>query len=190
MKAAVLTLTLAVGTVLGCGKSGGSQDAAAPSAPPPPEPAVQDMSLNQRRAMSSLLILQTAEFGFKQEDADKNGLQDFWTKDVAGLQKHGGSIPEDLAKADGDQPSAKPDNGYLFCALHRDEKGGLYASAEGQGRNKDKFAFCGYPATYDRTGRLTFIINQENVVYAKDTKGKPVREWPSDADLQSWKKLD
>ena len=51
---------------------------------------------------------------------------------------------------------AVPKAGYLFADL---------TPPDVQGKS---FAYCAYPAEYDRTGRQTFIIDQTGNVYGRD----------------------
>jgi len=140
--------------------------------------------------MASMLMIESAESGFKQSDEDKNGVHDFWVADLSGLLKYALPNEKALADADGSKPSPKPNEGYLYVALLQDEDGKPYDLPETKGRNKDRFAFCGYPATYGKTGRRTFIISQENVLFQKDTEGKPVKVWPKHPESDGWKKMD
>lgn len=43
-----------------------------------------------------------------------------------------------------------------------------------------EFGLCAVPCIYGDSGTNTFIINQVGVIYYRDTKGKPVTEWPAD----------
>lgn len=182
----------------GCGKSeenGGPSPNSGKGAKekekaPPAVEKPQDMGRNERSAMASMLVIQSAEFAFKQADEDKNGIQDFWVADLAGLLKVALPREKELAEADASQPSPRPNEGYLFAAITHDEDGTRYNRPESKGRNKDRFAFCGYPATYGKTGRRTFIIGQENVLFQKDTEGKPVQAWPKNPESEGWKKMD
>ena len=51
-------------------------------------------------------------------------------------------------------------------------------------RPHDRFGYCAYPAEYGVSGVRTFILNENNTIFWKDTQGEPVLEWPSDADLR------
>jgi len=138
---------------------------------------------NERSASASLRYLAEVEEDFRQNDRDRNGVQDYWTRDVAGLHQFKVTarsstpvelIPRSYADADGAAPGSQPRNGYYFKAVPPAGKTG--------------FAFCAYPADYDRTGRWTFVINEEKKVYRVDTGGKPVVRWAPDPD--TWKLLD
>jgi len=93
-----------------------------------------------------------------------------------------------------------PKAGYWFRAMEKDnslqpaellrvDTGGT--PPMGKVHNTSKFGFCAYPAEYGASGLRTFIVNENNTLFWKDTQGEPVLEWPTDAELQAdWKKLD
>jgi hypothetical protein len=130
---------------------------------------------NERSASAMLRVIAAAEEEFRNGDHDRNGVQDYWTRDVAGLCKFGGpgrpgalqSIPADLAAADGAQPGCKPRNGYYFKAIPLAGKTG--------------FACCAYPADYDRSGKWTFVLNEKGQFYRVDTGGQPIHRWAPDS---------
>jgi hypothetical protein len=117
--------------------------------------------------------------------------------DGAPLEKGaaGGKIP-----ALSDFGTAAPKAGYWFRAMEkandvqpaellREDTGGL--PEMGKVHNTSRFGFCAYPAEYGASGLRTFIVNENNTIFWKDTQGEPVLEWPTDAELQAeWKKLD
>ena len=89
-----------------------------------------------------------------------------------------------------DKPSPKA--GYWFAAVEKyeDEKGASPKYNDGNGRNLSRFGFCAWPAEFGITGRLTFVISQENTVWKKDTGGKPVEVVPAEPARSGWTKLD
>lgn len=169
---------------------------------------------NERIAQASLLTLCSAEIDFRANDRDGNGVNDFWTGDVAGL--HGLASPDSgsrlaliewsVAQADaapvlGSVPAdrraaypalAVPKNGYLFRAMKEDESGEPYGRDTGGTPrigpyfNLAGFGFCAYPEKYPSTGRLTFIVNEGAVVWMKDTRGEPVTSWPPHPADEGW----
>ena len=69
-------------------------------------------------------------------------------------------------KADAHQPF----HGYFFRRLDKqgpDAKGGAKSYIV-NGKMTGGFAYVAYPATYNDTGIMTFIIDQHGVVYQKD----------------------
>ena len=57
--------------------------------------------------------------------------------------------------------------------------------------NSSRFGICAYPVKFGGATRRTFIVNENNILYEKNTGGKPVLMWPSAEDLKSkWKKVE
>jgi hypothetical protein len=109
-------------------------------------------------------------------------------------------IEESMARADkstgrGSYPSlegTEPKAKYYFAALKKYGDGGKSIPYDdGTGRNRGRFGAAAFPATYGRTtGKQTFIINEGNTMFSKDTGGKPPEEFPEDPVKEGWKKLD
>ena len=86
-----------------------------------------------------------------------------------------------------------PYHGYLFHVLTRRGKyspGGAKSYIV-NGKMTDGFAFVAYPAEYRSSGVMTFVVNQDGVVYQKDlgrkteALGKAMQEYNPDS---SWSK--
>jgi hypothetical protein len=99
----------------------------------------------------------------------QNGL--YWP---AGRGENRSPIGELLAKASSDRVSASdapgPFHGYLFRILTGQgpsADGGARSYVEG-GRMSGGFALVAWPATYDVTGVMTFIVNHDGRVYQRD----------------------
>ncbi len=71
------------------------------------------------------------------------------------------------------ETGAVPKYGYLFVDLT--------PAADGPVKH---YTYCAYPAEYGKTGRQTFVINQEGSVYGRDLGGKRVDAFPE--DLSRW----
>jgi outer membrane lipoprotein-sorting protein len=174
---------------------------------------------NELSAPACLKTLATAEADFRANDRDQNHINDFWTGDVASLYTlvpEGAKdssimlIDVSIALADAaplDEGAAlekygeqEPRSGYWFRVMVKDhsETPPVEYQQETTGkagapkaRNHSRFGFCCYPAEYGVTGKRTFIINEANTIFWKDTGGEPVLEWPSDAELRrSWTHAD
>jgi len=103
------------------------------------------------------------------------------------------AVAEGYAKGNAGPPT--PYRGYLFHVLTRQGK----HAADGaksyvvNGKMTEGFAFVAYPAEYRSSGVMTFIVNQDGVVYQKDlgkkteTLGKFMREYNPDS---SWRKAE
>ncbi len=151
------------------------------------------LARNERSARAALKMLVSAEADFRGKDRDGNGIQDYWTADVAGLlAAPGGPLLDPTIAAADTRPQVPagaplPRHGYYFRALLRDEAGRPYRlDPAGTGlRNPSKFGFCAYPARHGVTGRYTFLVNEGNTMFREDKGGQPVDAWPSEEQLQS-----
>jgi len=85
-----------------------------------------------------------------------------------------------------------PKAGYWYSAIesYQDDKGAILKYDRGNGRNPSAFGFFAYPADYGKTGKLTFILSEENVLWMKDTGGKPPNIFPFDPAKMGWKRMD
>lgn len=172
----------------------------------------------ERLVASNLKEIATAEADFRGNDRDGNKINDFWTGDVAGLYLIRNAdpllppgpikqIPLKVAEADaapippggagglisplpeGFHPR-QPREGYFFQAMTEDSEERLQQVTDeksGPVHHTSKFAFCAFP---EKPGRVTFIVNEDNTVWKKDTQGKPVTRWPKDPPAEGWSKLD
>jgi hypothetical protein len=103
------------------------------------------------------------------------------------------AVAEGYAKGEGDPPT--PYGGYFFRILARQ---GKHAPDGAKGyivnsKMTEGFAFVAYPAEYRSSGVMTFIVNQDGVVYQKDlgkkteALGKAMQEYNPDS---SWHKAE
>jgi hypothetical protein len=78
------------------------------------------------------------------------------------------AVAEDYSKSQGDSPT--PYQGYYFHILTRQGKNGPGGAKNYvvNGKMTGGFAFVAYPAEYRSSGVMTFIVNQDGVVYEKD----------------------
>ncbi len=175
---------------------------------------------NERNASSTLTTLASAEADFRANDRDANNLIDFWVADVSALYRivadeaiklievsvaHADAKPCVPLEKEGKAPGAGKDSsklialgkpstkaGYWFAAVEnfQDTTGATVKYDPGNGRNNSKFGFCTYPAEHGKTGKFTFILNEKNTVWKKDTGGQPVSVYPADPAKDGWSKLD
>jgi hypothetical protein len=84
-----------------------------------------------------------------------------------------------------------PKAGYWFSVIekYQDEKGASVKYDDGNGRNPSMFGLCTYPTEYGKTGKMTFILNEENVVWKKDIGGKPPEVFPADPEKAGWTRI-
>jgi hypothetical protein len=103
------------------------------------------------------------------------------------------AVAEGYVKGKGVPPT--PYRGYFFHFLARQGKGvaGGAKSYFVNGKMTEGFAFVAYPAEYRSSGVMTFIVNQDGVVYQKDlgkkteALGKAMQEYNPDS---SWRKAE
>jgi Protein of unknown function (DUF2950) len=133
---------------------------------------------------------------FFSDPAKHNGL--YW-KPVSGEAESpigpsiAGAAQEDVAGSAVQE--TQPFEGYYFRMLKAQgahAPGGARSFAEG-GKMTSGFAFVAYPAKYRSTGVMTFIVNQDGIVYEKDLGlrteeiAKNMSSYGRDA---SWRKAD
>jgi Protein of unknown function (DUF2950) len=103
------------------------------------------------------------------------------------------AVAEGYAKGKAGPPT--PYRGYFFHFLKRqgnDTPGGAKSYIV-NGKMTEGFAFVAYPAVYRSSGVMTFIVNQDGIVYQKDlgkkteALGKPMQEYNPDS---SWRKVE
>lgn len=84
---------------------------------------------------------------------------------------------------------ASPTNGYLFVAVssYVDAAGKTINFDSGNGRNKDRFAFCAYPAEYGKPCKATFVVDVLGAILQKDTGGAALTVMPADLAKEGWK---
>ncbi len=79
------------------------------------------------------------------------------------------AVAEGYAKSQQDGPV--PYRGYYFHILTREGKSGAKSYIV-NGKMTDGFAFVAYPAEYRSSGVMTFIVNQDGIVYEKNLGSK------------------
>ena len=108
---------------------------------------------------------------FRSADGKKDGL--FWPEDLDGSISPLGPLVADAQAegyAEGAGTEPRPFNGYFFRILTRQGKrapGGAYEYII-NGNMIGGFALVAWPAEYDETGVMTFIVNHQGRVYQKD----------------------
>ena len=110
---------------------------------------------------------------FMSDPGKENGL--YWEAS-AGKEESpvGPLVAEASAMGQSTEQNSQPFHGYYFRIL-KGEKGpnGTHSYIE-DGKMTGGFAFLAYPAEYRSTGVMTFIVDQNGIVYEKDLgKGTP-----------------
>jgi len=78
------------------------------------------------------------------------------------------AVAEEYAKSRGEPPV--PFRGYYFHVLTRQGKDAPGGAQDyvASGKMTEGFAFVAYPAEYRSSGVMTFLVNQDGIVYEKD----------------------
>ena len=169
---------------------------------------------NELNVISSLYSFVDAQREYASKDRDGNGTLEFAQKFMSSPDKHDGLFWE--AKAgEGESPlgpfvamastmgygtkgrSEKPEpfHGYYFKILKAQgphATGGAYDYVV-KGKMILGFAFLAYPAKYGSSGIMTFIVNQEGVVYQKDlgkNTAKVAKAMKTFDPDKTWKKVE
>ena len=160
-----------------------------------------------RSAAAFLKTIVAAQADFRENDRDEDGSGNFWVKDVAGLYGldtgkgpmkliHINDAQADRTPGGGRYPSVakvEPQIGrYWYAALKSYRQDGKsVAYDDGTGRNLFRFALAAFPGDfYGEGSRLTFIVSERNIIYSKDTRGKPPEEFPEDPLKDGWQVFD
>ena len=175
----------------------------------------EQINKNESSAIASLKLLATAEALWLQQDPDGNGIKDYWTYDISCFNRTYRAdnatkiafIAMDLARADVNTAEAgdfgtipaiedwidiplSPKSGYYFQAMELDENGEPYNQVEVgdtkiKAANRTKFGFVAYPAEHGKTGRRTFIVNEQGTIYVIDVNPDVygvALQWPGSDD--------
>jgi hypothetical protein len=144
---------------------------------------------NELNVINSLYAFVDAQREYATKDRDGDGTMEFAQKFWSSKGKHDG-LHWEAKEGEGDSPLGPfvarasamgygtkgtiekplPFNGYYFRILKAQGKnatGGAYDYVA-KGKMILGFAFLAYPAKYGSSGIMTFIVNQEGVVYQKD----------------------
>jgi len=152
----------------------------------------------ERPPSTALKTIASAQADFRANDRDGDGVNQFWRADIAGLYAlapSGGPairlIERSLALADArpvydlTQPGERaPKQGYWYRAIRGADEKTLDAGA--------RFAAVAYPADYPKSGKYTFIVDENNTIFRADLgHGKGLEGFPTDDELRTkWAKLD
>ena len=140
---------------------------------------IEDYRLrDERKVATHLDFMVGLEYAYRDYDDDGNGVNDYWTGDVTELVKlrvlphesihlilQADSAPLEFAEED-----PTPFHGYYFRILTRQGEhasGGAHSYIINDNMVAG-YALIAYPAVYDRTGIMTFVVSKEGTVYEKD----------------------
>jgi hypothetical protein len=152
------------------------------------------------RVCQELVAAQKEYFAQHKEYARKifsdQGQQDglYWKSESADSQSPIGPLVAEAAPKDfalSQHGATTPFRGYYFRILTSEaEKGAHAKSYLDNGKMTDGFAFVAYPAEYRSTGVMSFVVNQDGVIYEKDlgpkteTLAKSMKEYNASAGWQ------
>ena len=142
------------------------------------EMRIRRIGRNELAAIQVVLAYVDAQREYAARDWDGDGVKSFAMKPLSSRGKHDGlywaSLPGEpespLGPAFADAKPGQPYHGYAFRILTAQgpaAAGGAKSFVK-NGRMTEGFALIAWPAKYDYTGVMTFIVNQDGVVYEKD----------------------
>ena len=149
----------------------------------------------ERGADRSLFTIVQAQRDYRDYDRDGNGKTDYWRGDIAGLysifppsadERAAIKLIELSIAAADDRPRTdiaryirtQPKAGYWYRSLR----------LPGETLpDPDRFAAACFPARYPDTGRWTFIVREDGVLWRKDLgHGRGLEEYPRDPSWEGW----
>jgi hypothetical protein len=152
----------------------------------------------ERSPSTSLKTITSAQADFRANDRDGDGVNQFWRGDIAGLYAlapGGGPAMKliELSVASADDRAVvsiapyavkAPKSGYWFRAIRHADEAVIDANA--------RFAAECHPADYPKSGRYTFIVDENNTIFRADLgHGNGLTAYPTDEELNTkWSKLD
>jgi len=142
------------------------------------EMRIRRIGRNELAAMQVMLAYVDAQREYAARDWDGDGVKSYAAKGLSTSGKRDGlywaSLPGEpespLGPAFADARPGQPYHGYAFRILTAQgpsAPGGAKNFIK-NGRMTEGFGLIAWPAKYDYTGVMTFIVNQDGVVYEKD----------------------
>jgi hypothetical protein len=142
------------------------------------EMRIRRIGRNELATIQAVLAYVDAQREYAARDWDGDGARSYAMKSLSSPGKRDGlywaSLPDEpespLGPAFADARPGQPYHGYAFRILTAQgpsAQGGAKSFVK-NGRMSEGFALIAWPAKYDYTGVMTFIVNQDGVVYEKD----------------------
>ena len=142
------------------------------------EMRIRRIGRNELAAMQVMLAYVDAQREYAARDWDGDGVKSYAMKGLSSRGKRDGlywaSLPGErespLGPAFADARPGQPYHGYAFRILTAqgpNASGGAKSFVR-NGRMTEGFGLIAWPAKYDYTGVMTFIVSQDGVVYEKD----------------------
>jgi Protein of unknown function (DUF2950) len=144
----------------------------------PEEMRVRRIGRNELAAIQVALAYTDAQKEYHQRDRNGDGVLEYAAHGLSTPGKHDGlywaSLPGEpespLGAEFADAKVGQPYHGYLYkilTAQGANAPGGAKSYVK-NGRMTDGYALVAWPAKYDDTGVMTFIVNQDGIVYQKN----------------------
>ena len=144
----------------------------------PGEMRIRRIGRNELGAILVSLAYTDAQDEYRQRDWNGDGVQEYAMRALSSPGKRDGlyfaSLPGEPESPIGpefaDAKPGQPFYGYqyrILTAQGKDAPGGARSYVRA-GRMTDGYALVAWPAKYGDTGVMTFIVNQDGVVYEKD----------------------
>jgi hypothetical protein len=144
----------------------------------PEEMRVRRIGRNELAAIQVALAYTDAQSEYHQKDWNGDGVLEYAKQGLSSAGKRDGlywaSLPGEpespLGAEFADAKVGQPYHGYVYkilTAQGKDAPGGARSYVK-NGRMTEGYALVAWPAKYDDTGIMTFIVNQDGVVYQKD----------------------
>lgn len=117
----------------------------------------------------------------------------YWQASAGESESPIGPMLADAAESHSPEQKPEPFGGYYFHILTQQKEGSSIHSYIVDGKMTRGFAFVAYPATYRVSGVMTFLVDQNGIVYEKDLGprteqiAKKLTAYDRDA---SWRKAD
>jgi len=166
----------------------------------PEEMRVRRIGRNELAAIQVALAYTDAQKEYRQNDWNGDGVREYAQRGLSKPGKHDGlywaSLPGEPASPLGaefaDAKAGQPYHGYLYRILTAqgpNAPGGAKSYIK-NGRMTEGYALVAWPAKYDDTGVMTFIVNQDGIVYQKslgpntDAVARAMKAYDPDASWQ------
>ena len=144
----------------------------------PDEMRVRRIGRNELAAIQVALAYTDAQDEYRARDWNGTGVREYARRGISTPGKRDGlywaSLPGEpespLGAAFAEAKPGQPYHGYLYkilTAQGQDAPGGARSYVK-NGRMTEGYALIAWPAKYDDTGVMTFIVNQDGIVYQKN----------------------
>jgi len=168
----------------------------------PEEMRIRRIGRNELSTIQVALAYTDAQKEYHERDRNGDGVLQYATRSISTPGKHDGlywaTLPDEpespLGAEFADARRGQPYHGYLYkilTAQGKDAPGGARSYMK-NGRMTEGYALIAWPDKYDDTGVMTFIVNQDGIVYEKnlgpgtDAAARAINAYNPDS---SWSKV-